>query len=345
MPSEDVAMTRMLARLLSFGTGTWRFLRLGAVYRVVGAVLVMSTLVLPAEVVGDEPASPTKTVPAPDALQTSLFRGMTSLRSGAFSGSWTERFETSEEGQAYEFAGTIRGLFDDSIRSYALQRTKWDSNPRTRTFEAADYGILRTPQTISRYGQISGETTTRSVNDEHGVPMLYPGGEYFDPRLVGYSWWGNLSRGDVLKLEGPQNIRYRAPTGTEQEEAGRTRYEWEGPNLQTRLWVEQVPADDAGATALPVKLSRRMRYPDVDNNAWSDPLEVHEVSWMHVDGVHLPQRLHLEEKREVRLSSRVPKTPEERRFSLRKVTVDLKWERVNAEIDRGEFTRIWFQAK
>lgn len=313
--------------------------------RTVLVLLVLWGAFMPTGVAGEEgapvaPPSPPKVSPS-DLFREDVIRGVGSLRSGAFAGTWSERRTTPQKGSSFQYSGKIRGLFDDSLGCYALRRTSWVFHNRRGSFAAIDYGIIRTPDEVIRFDGVGSKILRHAVGERPKPGDLSAEGEYFDPRLAGLFWLGNFLRGDIFRPEQSAGLD-RVPIRIEVEEGqgaeGRTRYDWESLHTLKSLWVEPAPG---GGALLPVRLVRRARYPDVDDNAWSIPLETQQVTWTHVDGVHLLKRLSLEEVQEVILDGEIPKTRKERRYSVLQIDVELEWSRVNEKLNRDEFQAKW----
>lgn len=292
-----------------------------------------------AVVLSDDPqqrSAPGNQKPAPPRpLVRWAFETAGKLQSGEFHGTWTEWGKSPIVDDCYGYQRSIDGLFRQPLKSFAVKRPV-RTIVRDKEVNAL-YGLIRTPKTAIRFGEINGMIMSRPLDDPFERGPI-PAGEYLDPRQFGLISANQLFSGKTLVL--PQAHQSKGQPQITQEGTLAV-LTWESTNILQTLTLEVLP--DA---VLARKLTRQHRFPDVSNNAWSPVFESQEVTWKRLGSIFVPVEWQLAVTAEVLHKEQpLPLSWEERKYSTKTTEVHLDWTRVNDDIKPDEFSENWFLSK
>lgn len=268
-------------------------------------------------------------------IQAKLLQRLTSQFSGSFTGTWTMVTEKPPSREIRTTSGRVRGMFNDAIECYAIQRGVPGYDYSLHQPKRAEYALVWTPSLTARYGESNHMIKIRSAADRSSSGMD-PLGERIDPRLFGVALYGNILRGDTLTATLAGRFLRDNPTRVVHEDLDRLRVEWTTAGRERIIWIK-----DPNTNPLPAGYQRRERYPDVDDNMWLPPSETQTVAYETIGDLVVPKTFKIVLIDPVQIGPVIPKTRAERVFSTETHDITLEWSRVNENIPESEFTEKW----
>ncbi len=226
-----------------------------------------------------------------DSIRLHVTSERSKLFSGKVSGGGWEKQKSPLPGEVYEEIETrLSFAFDDAQQAFFTQRSIPFRDVFAAAWVAAEYANVSTPETTIVYSQKSGMVMRLDPQTPAGTQGLGTGAA-IDPRLIGSCSSARLFKGDRFT---PQLLLNNLSTkgsaellATEEDSIVELRLTSE--HMQRSFFINQ----ERGFTV--VRMTRRSRYEDVDNNAWSPFQEEHEIDWQPVNDVWVPTKFYLVE--------------------------------------------------